>query len=275
MLDQFFPNNHAHSRLIVKDNDTLSLGHHHLRFIQAPNVHWPEVMFTYDDADQALFSADAFGKFGSLDDDDYWNKEARRYYYGIVGKFGKNVSDALRKASQYNIKVICPLHGPVLLTGIQYYMDTYKRWANYETDKDGVLIAVSSVYGNTMKVAVELQRILEEDYKRVVIIDLNRTELSDAVQRAFKYSKMVLASITYNGDIFPSMRNFLHALKDRNYQNRTIGFIENGSWAPSSAKIMKSELEGLKDLTFVATVTIKGAVYNEQDVLNLADELID
>ncbi|MCR5787059.1 MAG: FprA family A-type flavoprotein [Acholeplasmatales bacterium] len=273
MLDQFFPNNRAHSRLIVKDKDTLVLGHHRLHFITAPNVHWPEVMFTYDETDEALFSADAFGKFGALDIDDEWDKEARRYYFGIVGKYGKNVLTALDKVSNLKLKLICPLHGPVLLTGLEYYIEKYKHWASYEPDQDGVLIAVSSVYGNTMNVAKELQKLLEEDSKRVVVLDLNRTELSTAVSKAFKYNKLVLASITYNQDVFPSMSQFIEALKSRNYQNRTVGFIENGSWAPQAAKVMKESLEGLSGLTLLEPISIKGATYSILDLERLAKEL--
>lgn len=275
MLDNMYPNNHAHSRIIVKDGDTLDLGEHILRFIYAPMVHWPEVMFTYDERDGALFSADAFGKFGALDVDEDWDKEARRYYYGIVGKYGNNVIQAIAKISELDIKLICPLHGPVLLTSLDYYVSQYVKWANYEADQDGVLIAVSSAYGSTMKVANKLRDLCEEDYKRVVIVDLARCDISDAVAKAFKYKKLVLASITYNCDIFPPMKTFIEALVERNYQKRSVGFIENGSWSPNAAKVMKSYFEKSKDITILPTVTVKSAVYSDDDLKALADALKD
>ena len=275
MLDNMFPNNHANSRIIVKDGDTLDLGEHILKFIYAPMVHWPEVMFTYDQKEGVLFTADAFGKFGALDIDEDWDKEARRYYYGIVGKFGKPVLLALNKISNLDIKAICPLHGPVLLTSLDYYISRYQKWANYEADQDGVLIVVCSAYGSTMKVCNKLRELMEEDYKSVKVIDLLRCDMSDAVAKAFKYKKLVLASITYNGDMFPPMKKFIDALCDRNYQNRSVGFIQNGSWAPNSARAMQDKLKDLKDIKILPTVTVKSSVYNDKELRTLAEAIKD
>jgi flavorubredoxin len=232
-------------------------------------------MFTYDQKEGVLFSADAFGKFGALDIDEDWDKEARRYYYGIVGKFGKPVLLALDKVSKLDIKAICPLHGPVLLTSLDYYISRYQKWANYEADQDGVLIAVCSPYGSTMKVCNKLKELMEADYKSVKVIDLLRCDMSEAVARAFKYKKLVLASITYNGDMFPLMKKFIDALCDRNYQNRSVGFIQNGSWAPNSARLIQDKLKDLKDINILPTVTVKSTIYSDTELKALAEALKD
>ncbi|MCM1568672.1 MAG: FprA family A-type flavoprotein [Roseburia sp.] len=277
MMRQFFGADLAHNRLAVKEGDTLSLGEHTLRFVMAPMVHWPEVMFTYDLYDKALFSADAFGKFGALDVEEDWACEARRYYVGIVGKYGIQVQNVLKKAAALDISIICPLHGPVLTENLDYYLNLYQIWSSYGIESEGVMIAYTSVYGNTKK-AVELlaEKLRQKGCPKVVINDLARCDMAEAVEDAFRYGKLVLASPTYNAEVFPFMREFLANLTERGYKNRLIGFIENGSWAPAAAKTMKKLLEPCRELTYTEnTVTILSAL-NEQSkaqVEALAEEL--
>lgn len=262
MLGQFFGNVQIKNTLTVQDGDELSLGGRTLRFIFAPMVHWPEVMLTYDSTDKVLFSADAFGKFGALDADEDWACEARRYYFGIVGKYGVQVQTALKKLAPYEIEKICPLHGPVLTQNLAYYLNLYDIWSSYKPESDGVCIFYTSVYGNT-KNAVELleKELSERGCEKVVTADLARADLAECVEDAFRYGKIVLATTTYNGDIFPFMRQFIDALTERGYRDRTVAFIENGTWAATAARTMRSMLEKCRDLTFAeTTVTIKSAV---------------
>ncbi len=266
MLGAFFPSLDLSGRtLIVKDGDTLTLGRHTLRFILAPMVHWPEVMLTYDEADKTLFSADAFGKFGALDCDEPWEDEARRYYIGIVGKFGAQVQPVLKKAAELAIDRICPLHGPVLSDNIGHYLHLYDLWSSYQPETDGITIAYASVYGHTKEAAEELaKRLRALGCDDVRLYDLARCDMAAAVADAFRCRKLVLASTTYNADVFPPMRAFVEHLTERNYQNRTVGFIENGSWAPQAAKVMQRLLEAGKNLTFLeTTVRIKSALNDE------------
>ncbi len=262
MMQQFFGTDFADRRIIVKEGDTLNLGKHTLNFIGAPMVHWPEVIMTYDSADKILFSADAFGKFGALDVDEDWACEARRYYIGIVGKFGAQVQNVLKKAAALDIEKICPLHGPVLTENLGYYIDLYNTWSSYGVETDGVMIAYTSVYGHTKKAAELLaDKLKENGCPKVVISDLARSDMAENVEDAFRYGKIVLATTTYNADIFPFMNEFINHLTERNFQNRTIGFIENGSWASTAAKVMKQKLEKSKNLTFCdTTVTVKSAL---------------
>ncbi len=277
MMKNFFNDDFEGRRLVVKEGDTLSLGKHVLKFITAPMVHWPEVIFTYDVTDGVLFSADAFGKFGANDVDEPWEDEARRYYIGIVGKYGKQVQSVLRKASALDIKTICPLHGPILTDDLNRYLGLYDVWSRYEAEIDGILIAYTSVYGNTEK-AVELlgEKLMSAGCPDVKILDLARTDMSVATAEAFKYSKLVLATTTYNADIFPFMRDFINHLTERNYSNRTVAFIENGSWAPLATKIMRTELEKCKNLVFAQNgVRILSALSDEnyEQIEAMADEL--
>lgn len=262
MMQQFFGTDFADRRIIVKEGDTLNLGKHTLNFIGAPMVHWPEVIMTYDSTDKILFSADAFGKFGALDVDEDWACEARRYYIGIVGKFGAQVQNVLKKAAALDIEKICPLHGPVLTENLGYYIDLYNTWSSYGVETDGVMIAYTSVYGHTKKAAELLaDKLKENGCPKVVISDLARSDMAENVEDAFRYGKIVLATTTYNADIFPFMNEFINNLTERNFQNRTIGFIENGSWASTAAKVMKQKLEKSKNLTFCdTTVTVKSAL---------------
>ena len=254
MMNNFFGEAPSNT-LVVKNMDTLSLGKHNLTFVFAPMVHWPEVMVTYDAYDKVLFSADGFGKFGALDVEEDWACEARRYYFGIVGKYGVQVQSLLKKASSLDIKIICPLHGPVLKDNLEYYLKLYNTWSSYQAESEGILIAYTSVYGNTKKAVLELaEKLKANGCPKVVVSDLARTDMAEAVEDAFRYNKLVLATTTYNASIFPFMNTFIENLVERNYQNRTIGFIENGSWAPLAAKIMKEKLEGCKNLTFVEPV---------------------
>ncbi len=279
MIANFFPELDLSGRkLEVKDGDTLSLGSHELKFIFAPMVHWPEVMFTYDSTDKTLFSADAFGKFGALDVDEDWACEARRYYFGIVGKYGVQVQAVLKKAAALDIQMICPLHGPVLRENLGYYLGLYDTWSSYGVESEGVFIAYTSVYGNT-KGAAELLRdkLLEKGCPRVAIADLAREDMAESVEDAFRHGKLVIATTTYNADIFPFMKHFILDLTERNFQNRTIGIIENGSWAPAAAKVVKSMFEKSKNITFTeTTVTIRSAVKSENiaQIEALADELM-
>lgn len=277
MIENFFGLNLADKQEVVTNNGTLSLGSHELTFVFAPMVHWPEVMVTYDSKVKILFSADAFGKFGALDVDEDWACEARRYYFGIVGKYGAQVQALLKKAVTLDIEKICPLHGPILTENLGYYLDLYQTWSSYGVETEGVMIAYASVYGNTKKAA----ELLGEELKangcpRVVVADLAREDMAECIEDAFRHGKLVLATITYNGGVFPFMQTFIDGLKERNFQNRTIGIIENGSWAPVAAKNIKSMMEGCKNLTWTETsVTIKSGVKEETkaQIKALADEL--
>lgn len=277
MIDQFFGSGLCKNRLAVKNGDTLSLGRHELTFLFAPMVHWPEVMMSYDGADKALFSADAFGKFGALDcQDKEWDCEARRYYMGIVGKYGMQVQAVLKKAAALDIKMICPLHGPVLTGDLSHYMSLYDIWSSYGVESEGVCIAYTSVYGNTKRAAELLAKKLEERGCKAAISDLARCDMAEAVEDAFRYGKLVLATTTYNADIFPFMRQFIDHLTERNYQNRTIGFIENGTWAPAAAKIMKAMFEKSRNINYIdTTVTLRSAMTEEnaEAIDRMAEEL--
>ncbi len=278
MMKNFFGTDFADKQITVGEGDTLSLGKHELTFVTAPMVHWPEVIVTYDSTDKILFSADGFGKFGALDAQEDWACEARRYYIGIVGKYGAQVQALLKKAAALDIRIICPLHGPVLTENLGYYINLYDIWSSYRPEEDGVMIAYTSVYSNTKKAVM----LLEEKLKalgcpKVVVNDLARCDMAEAVEDAFRYSKLVLATTTYNADIFPFMREFINHLTERNYQNRTVGIIENGTWAPTAAKVMKGMLEKSKNLTFTdTTVKIMSAVNAESEAQldALAKELV-
>ena len=251
MMKQFFGTDYADRRIVVGEGDTLSLGRHTLTFVTAPMVHWPEVIVSYDSCDKVLFSADGFGKFGALDVEEDWACEARRYYIGIVGKYGMQTQKLLQKAAGLDIAIICPLHGPVLTENLGYYLNLYDIWSGYKVGSEGAVIAYASIYGNTKK-AVELleQKLLENGCPKVVVNDLARCDMAECVEDAFRYGKLVLATTTYNGDVFPHMKEFIHHLTERGYQNRTIGLMENGSWTPTAAKVMTKMLEGSKDLRF-------------------------
>ena len=278
MMKQFFGTEFSDRRMAVGEGDTLTLGAHTLTFVTAPMVHWPEVIVTYDNKDKVLFSADAFGKFGALDVEEDWACEARRYYFGIVGKYGVQVQGLLKKASALDIQTICPLHGPVLSENLEYHLYLYNLWSSFGVEAEGVFIAYTSVYGNTKK-AVELlaDKLKELGCPKVSTCDLAREDMAEAVEDAFKYGKLILATTTYNGDIFPFMRTFIDALTERGYQNRQIGFMENGTWAPMATKIMKGMLEGGKNLTFAETnIKIRSAVNeaNLTEIEALAKEFI-
>lgn len=277
MMKQFFGTDYADRQVVIKEGDTLCLGKHTLAFVAAPMVHWPEVMVTYDTCDKVLFSADGFGKFGALDVEEDWACEARRYYIGIVGKFGVQVQNLLKKAATLDIQIICPLHGPVLTENLGYYLNLYNTWSSYQPEEDGVVIAYTSVYGHT-KEAVDLlaDKLRAKGCPNVILHDLARADMAEAVEDAFRYSKLVLATITYNAGIFPFMRDFIEHLTDRNYQNRTVAFMENGSWAPTAAKGMKALLENSKKLTFAEnTVRILSALSEDSraQIEALAEEL--
>lgn len=280
MMLAYFGSEYADRRVIIRDGDSLCLGSHTLHFVTAPFVHWPEVVMTFDEGSGALFSADAFGKFGALDYDDPegWACEARRYYFGIVGKFGKQVQDLLAKisASGYEIKTICPLHGPVLSEDLGYYLDTYNTWSSYGVESEGVCICYTTVYGHTREAAEYLAEKLEEKGVKVALNDLARCDVPEAVEDAFRYGKLVLATTTYNGGMFPVMKRFIDDLTERNYQNRTLALIENGSWAPMAAKKMAAEFENSKNITYAAApITIKAALSdaNKQQLDALAQAL--
>ena len=277
MMGNFFGTQFEDRRIVVGEGDTLALGTHTLTFVAAPMVHWPEVIVTYDSTDKVLFSADGFGKFGALDVEEDWACEARRYYIGIVGKYGTQVQNLLKKAAKLDIEIICPLHGPVLTENLGYYLNLYNTWSSYGVESDGIMIAYTSVYGNTKK-AVELlaEKLHAKGCPKVVVNDLAREDMAECVEDAFRYGRIVLATTTYNADIFPFMREFIEHLTERNFQNRTIGFIENGSWAPLAAKTMKKMLEGCKNTTFTdTTVRIMSALNDEsrEQIEKLADEL--
>ena len=278
MMKQFFGTEFSERRIAVGEGDTLNLGTHTLTFVTAPMVHWPEVIVTYDNKDKVLFSADAFGKFGALDVEEDWACEARRYYFGIVGKYGVQVQGLLKKTSALDVQTICPLHGPILTENLEYHLNLYNIWSSFGVEAEGVFIAYTSVYGNTKK-AVELlaDKLKELGCPKVSTCDLAREDMAEAVEDAFKYGKLILATTTYNGDIFPFMRTFIDALTERGYQNRQIGFMENGTWAPMATKIMKGMLEGGKNLTFAeSNVKIRSAVNeaNLTEIEALAKEFI-
>lgn len=279
MMKQYFGEDFADRRYVIKDGDKVSIGERTLTFIAAPMVHWPEVIFTYVDKDKTLFSADAFGKFGALDAEEDWACEARRYYVGIVAKYGFQVQNALKKLSGFAIERICPLHGPILSENLGYYLSLYNVWSSYGVESEGVVIAYTSVYGNTKKAVEALaQKLTEKGCEKVVLHDLARCDTSEAAEDAFRYGKLVLATTTYNGGIFPFMRTFIHELTDHNFQNRKIGFIENGTWAPVAARQMKTLLENAKNLTFAEnTVTLRSALNEENaaQIDRLAEELIN
>ena len=267
ILSNFFDIDLSKRKVIVSEGDILDIGKHKLQFIMAPMVHWPEVMMTYDQTDKILFSADAFGKFGALDVDEEWDCEARRYYFGIVGKYGDQVQALLKKAEKLDIQTICPLHGPVLKENLEHYIGKYQTWSSYEPEEDGIFIACSSIYGNTLKAANKLAEILrEKGNKKVVVSDLTREDWAEAVEDAFRYSTLVVASSSYNMGLFPPMEHFLDYLKERNYQKRKVAIIENGSWAPSAGRCMKKMLQEMKNLDIIEpTITIKSTM-NEQNV---------
>ena len=276
MMKNFFGTNFQDKQVVVSEGKTLELGEHKLAFVEAPMVHWPEVIMTYEQTEKVLFSADAFGKFGALDVDEEWACEARRYYIGIVGKYGMQVQTVLKKAAALDIKTICPLHGPILTENLGYYLDLYDTWSSYGVESEGIVIAYTSVYGNTKKAVLKLAEMLEAKGQKVVVNDLARCDIAEAVEDAFRYNKLVLATTTYNGDIFPFMKEFINHLTERNFQNKTVAFVENGSWAPTATRVMKTMLENSKNLTYTeATVKIMSAVNEETEkqLQVLADEL--
>ncbi len=277
MIKGFFGTEFLDNRIVVGEGDTLSLGKHNLTFVTAPMVHWPEVVMTYDSTDKVLFSADAFGKFGALDVEEEWVHEARRYYIGIVGKYGAQVQSLLKKAAGLDIQKICPLHGPVLEDNLSYYIGLYQTWSSYQPEEEGVVIAYTSIYGNTKKAALKLADDLKgRGCPAVAVYDLARCDMAEAVADAFRYTKLVLATTTYNADVFPFMREFIAHLTERNFSGRTVAFIENGSWAPMATKVMRERLEKCKNLTFANTnVKILSALSSdsEEQLQTLADEL--
>ena len=277
MMQNYFGTDFKDRQIVVGEGSALKLGKHELAFVAAPMVHWPEVIVTYDKTDKVLFSADAFGKFGALDVDEDWACEARRYYIGIVGKYGVQAQALLKKAATLDISIICPLHGPILTENLGYYINLYDIWSGYKVESEGVVIAYTSVYGNTKKAVIELEKILTDKGVKVVLTDLARCDMAEADEDAFRYGKLVLATTTYNGDIFPFMRDFISHLVEHNYQNRTIGLIENGSWAPVAAKVMRGMFDKCKNITLTdTTVKILSALNEESRVQlsALAEEII-
>ena len=278
MMKNFFDYDFDGKVQLVEDGSSISLGRHELTFVFAPMVHWPEVMFTYDKADKLLFTADGFGKFGALDVDEEWDCEARRYYFGIVGKYGAQVQSVLKKAAALDINIICPLHGPVLSEDLGHYIEKYDIWSSYKPESEGVMIAYTSVYGHTKKAAERLADMLRaKGCPKVVVTDLAREDIAEAIEDAFRYGKLVLATTTYNSDIFPFMKHFIDGLTERGYRNRTIGLIENGSWAPVAAKVMRDKFASSKNITILeTTVMIKSALNAESEaqLAQLADELL-
>ena len=262
MMQQFFGTDYADRRIVIKEGDTLPLGHHTLHFVTAPMVHWPEVIMTYDDADKVLFSADAFGKFGALDVEEEWLPEARRYFIGIVGKYGVQVQAVLKKAAGLDIETICSLHGPILhKEQLADVLAVYDTWSAYRPETDGILVAYTSIYGHTADAAEQLAEELRTKGQQVVVMDLARCDMAEAVAQAFRFSKLVLATPTYNGDVFPFTKTFIEHLTERNYQNRTVALMENGSWAPTAARVMRKMFEASKNLTILdETVTVKGSL---------------
>lgn len=277
MLPQFFNIEGLDERcIVVKEGEELDLGNHHLKFIMAPMVHWPEVMVEYETTEKILFSADGFGKFGALSHDEDWACEARRYYFNIVGKYGAPVQTLLKKASTLDIKMICPLHGPILKDNLGYYIDKYQIWSSYQSEDEGVLVASASIHGNTKEVALKVVDLLKEKGVKVAFTDLTRDDMAEAVEDAFRYSKMILAGATYDGGVFTPMEDFLHRLQHKGYQNKTVGLIENGSWAPLANKVMKDMLTPMKNITICEnTVTIKSTYKDEnQEAINqLVEEI--
>lgn len=277
MLPQFFNIEGLDERcIVVKEGEELDLGNHHLKFIMAPMVHWPEVMVEYETTEKVLFSADGFGKFGALSHDEDWACEARRYYFNIVGKYGVPVQTLLKKASTLDIKMICPLHGPILKDNLGYYIDKYQIWSSYQSEDEGVLVASASIHGNTKEVALKVVDLLKEKGVKVAFTDLTRDDMAEAVEDAFRYSKMILAGATYDGGVFSPMEDFLHRLQHKGYQNKTVGLIENGSWAPLANKVMKDMLTPMKNITICEnTVTIKSTYKDEnQEAINqLVEEI--
>lgn len=277
MLPQFFNIEGLDERcIVVKEGEELDLGNHHLKFIMAPMVHWPEVMVEYETTEKVLFSADGFGKFGALSHDEDWACEARRYYFNIVGKYGAPVQTLLKKASTLDIKMICPLHGPILKDNLGYYIDKYQIWSSYQSEDEGVLVASASIHGNTKEVALKVVDLLKEKGVKVAFTDLTRDDMAEAVEDAFRYSKMILAGATYDGGVFSPMEDFLHRLQHKGYQNKTVGLIENGSWAPLANKVMKDMLNPMKNITICEnTVTIKSTYKDEnQEAINqLVEEI--
>lgn len=277
MLPQFFNIEGLDERcIVVKEGEELDLGNHHLKFIMAPMVHWPEVMVEYETTEKVLFSADGFGKFGALSHDEDWACEARRYYFNIVGKYGAPVQTLLKKASTLDIKMICPLHGPILKDNLGYYIDKYQIWSSYQSEDEGVLVASASIHGNTKEVALKVVDLLKEKDVKVAFTDLTRDDMAEAVEDAFRYSKMILAGATYDGGVFTPMEDFLHRLQHKGYQNKTVGLIENGSWAPLANKVMKDMLTPMKNITICEnTVTIKSTYKDEnQEAINqLVEEI--
>lgn len=265
MLPNFFDLDLTDRKVVIKEGDTLNIGKHTLQFFMAPMVHWPEVMVTYEQTEKILFTADGFGKFGTLDTEEDWDCEARRYYFGIVGKYGAQVQALLKKASTLDIRMICPLHGPILKENLEHYIEKYDIWSSYKPEDDGVFIACASIYGNTLETAQKLKEILEEKgAKKVVLTDLVKEDMAEAVEDAFRYDKVILAASSYNAGVFVPMEQFLNKLKERNYQNRKVGIIENGSWAPSAGKSMKNILQEMKDITIIEpTVTIQSTMKQE------------
>ena len=276
MMKNFFGDNFADKQIVVKEGSTLELGKHKLNFVEAAMIHWPEVVMSYESTEKVLFSADAFGKFGAIDTEEEWACEARRYYIGIVGKYGLPVQMLLKKAAGLDIKTICPLHGPVLTENLGYYIDLYNTWSSYAVESEGVAIFYTSVYGNTKKAVLKLAEMIEAKGQKVVVNDLARCDMAEAVEDAFRYGKIILATTTYNAEIFPFMREFIHHLTERNFQNKTVGLIENGSWAATANRVMKSMLESCKNLTFTETaVSIKSALSAESEAAlqKLAEEI--
>lgn len=278
MMKNYFGTDFTDKQIVVTEGDSLELGKHTLNFVTAPNVHWPEVIMSYESTDKVLFSADGFGKFGALDIDEEWACEARRYYFGIVGKFGDFVQAVLKKLSGIEVKIICPLHGPILTENLEYYINLYDTWSSYKPEADGVFVAYTSVYGNTKKAVEKFAEILKaKGCPKVAVADLAREDMAECVEDAFKYGKIVLATTTYTNDIFPFMKEFIHHLTDRNYQNRKIGLIENGTWNPLAAKVMTKMFENSKNITFCPTVvTIKTAMNDEtvNGLEKLAEEIL-
>ena len=277
MLPQFFNIEGLDERcIVVKEGEELDLGNHHLKFIMAPMVHWPEVMVEYETTEKVLFSADGFGKFGALSHDEDWACEARRYYFNIVGKYGAPVQTLLKKASTLDIKMICPLHGPIFKDNLGYYIDKYQIWSSYQSEDEGVLVVSASIHGNTKEVALKVVDLLKEKGVKVAFTDLTRDDMAEAVEDAFRYSKMILAGATYDGGVFSPMEDFLHRLQHKGYQNKTVGLIENGSWAPLANKVMKEMLTPMKNITICEnTVTIKSTYKDEnQETINQLDEEI-
>ena len=279
MLANFFKEiDFSNRKFVVMEGDVLDIGKHKLQFFMAPMVHWPEVMVTYEQTEKILFSADGFGKFGALDVEEEWDCEARRYYFGIVGKYGMQVQALLKKAATLDIQMICPLHGPILKENLGYYIDKYNIWSSYKPEEEGIYIACSSIYGNTLKAAQKLAEILKEKgAKKVVLADLTKEDWAEAIEDAFRYSHLVVASSSYNAGLFPPMKRFLDHLKERNYQNRTVGIIENGSWAPSAGKCMKGTLEEMKNINIIEPmITIKSTMSDENiaQMKEMADVLL-